>query len=210
MATSETEAFPNRISPRVGWWFLLFGALFLTLSFGITVLTFLPVLREEVKYQTTINTKKPQNETVPVDASFGIVIPKLGANARIIPNVDPYDGTQYQKALAQGVAHARGTVFPGQPGNIFLFSHSSVDFYRATQFNSVFYLIHKLEAGDMIELYYQNRKFTYRVTGKKTVESTAVSYLTTFGSAKTLTLMTCWPPGTALRRLLVFAEITNP
>ena len=195
MATSKKTA--NRL--------IIIGITLIAAALTIVAATFYPAVKEEVRYRLPHS----KESLTPIDPSFGIVIPKLGANARIVANVDPYDSRIYQAALAKGVAHARGTVFPGQPGSIFLFSHSSADFYRATQFNSVFYLINKLESGDEIDLYYQNEKYAYRVTDKKIVEASAVSYLSGRGNGKTLILMTCWPPGTSLKRLLVFAQISE-
>ncbi len=192
----------------VARFFVGLGWLCIFAAFLILGLTYYPILREEFsyRYRQVLGNQKSADIT-PIDSDFGIVIPKLGANARIIANVDAFDSRAYQAALARGVAHARGTVYPGQVGNMFLFSHSSVDFYRATQFNSVFYLLNKLEAGDQIEVYYQNVKYVYQVKDKKIVEGSAVSYLSARGNEKMLTLMTCWPPGTSLRRLMVFAEI---
>jgi len=205
--TSKVTRFSSaaRVFISVGW-----ACIFV--AFLILGLTYYPILREEFLYRyrhvaATVPGSKDTFDATPIDRDFGIVIPKLGANARVIPNVDPYDEKAYQTALAKGVAHARGTAYPGQTGSMFLFSHSSVDFYRATQFNSVFYLLNKLETDDEIDVYYQDAQYTYRVTGKKIVEGSDVSYLSGRGSGKTLILMTCWPPGTSLKRLLVFAEI---
>jgi len=57
---------------------------------------------------------------VPKDTEFGIVIPKIGASAKIFENVDPSNQEEFLPILAQGVAHARGTVFPGIRQYIFL------------------------------------------------------------------------------------------
>lgn len=141
----------------------------------------------------------------PVDEQFGIVIPKIRANAKIIPNVDPYDSRIYQQALTKGVAHAKGSVFPGRVGNMFIFSHSSVNFFDALRYNSVFYLLDKLENGDEIYVYMNATKYIYRVAEKKLVEPNLVSYLTEKTNDKLLTLMTCWPPGTTFKRLIVRA-----
>lgn len=186
----------KRRSKLVDLGLILFG-----LGVGILFLIYLPVAQEEVRFAI-----RPRVALAPIDTTFGIVIPKLGANARIIENVDPFNGKEYQRALTRGVAHAKGTNVPGQNGTIFLFSHSSVDFYRAAQFNSIFYLIHKLEKGDTIELYYKGEKYAYEVTEKKRVKANAVEYLSPPTLGQTLTLMTCWPPGTTLERLLVFAQ----
>ncbi len=184
---------------------ILFWVAGLTCLAGITILllTFGPLATQELRYTAHAVPK----EIVPIDKNFGIVIPRLGANARIIANVDPYDSKAYQYALTKGVAHARGTSVPGAMGNIFLFAHSSENFYDALRYNSVFYLLPKLTAGDKILLYYHGVKFTYTVTGKKFVSSKDVSYLQGESLKSTLTLMTCWPPGTTNQRLLVFASL---
>lgn len=184
---------------------ILLGFAAVAIAAGLTILalTFFPLGREELKYAT----RKSNAPITPIDRDFGIVIPKLGANARVIANVDPFDSRAYQYALTKGVAHARGTSVPGAAGNVFLFAHSSENFYEALQYNSVFYLINKLEKGDEIDLYFHKIKFVYRVTGKQFVNPENVSYLSSKGDPQTLTLMTCWPPGTNIERLLIFAAI---
>jgi sortase A len=144
---------------------------------------------------------------------FGIVIPKIRANAKVINNIDPFNSKEYQWALTKGVAHAKGTAYPGHAGNTFIFAHSSVDWYIANRYNSVFYLLHKLEKGDKIEMYYKKKKYVYEVTVKKYVDASDVSYLNSQNSLNSLntsilTLMTCWPPGTTYKRLIVQAKIS--
>lgn len=187
---------------------IVIGFLSIMVGFVISVAIFYPVITVELNYQldNLQGRLAVKREIQPLDSQFGIVIPKIGANAKIIPNVDPYDENQYQEALTQGVAHARFTVFPGEGGNMFLFAHSSVNFLEAQKYNSIFYLLYKLEKGDEIDLYYNGEKFKYLVTEKKTVGADEVKYLSGDGSKKTVTLMTCWPPGTTYKRLLVIGE----
>lgn len=184
------------------------GIACIALSFAIALSTFWPVIREELGYNITHRLPVLQERNIiPIDRKFGIVIPKIGANATIVPNVNPYDSREYQVALTRGVAHAKGTAKPGGQGNIFLFSHSSVNFYEASRYNSVFYLLSKLEDDDTIVLYFDDAKYSYRVTQTATVSPKAVEYLTDKGNGKeTVTLMTCWPPGTTYKRLIVTAE----
>ena len=176
-------------------------------SILIVVLTVFPVFREEISY--TVRQHTASRPLTPIDTSFGIVIPKIGANARVIANVNPFDAGEYQQALTRGVAHARGSSFPDASGNVFLFSHSSVDFYLATRYNSVFYLINKLTIGDQIDLYYRDVRYVYHVTDKKIVDPHEVSYITNASYGNIVTLMTCWPPGTSLKRLLVIAALST-
>lgn len=180
------------------------GLVFFILGIILFILIFFPVISQEVSYE--INKSKVTQELVPVDKEFGIVIPKIQANSKIIAQVDPYNSFVYQRALTKGVAQAKGTANPDENGNMFLFSHSSVNFYEARMYNSVFYLLSKLEKEDKIDVYFKDKKYSYKVTNKKLVNDTDVSYLTARSKTKTLTLMTCWPPGTSFKRLIVIAE----
>lgn len=194
--------------------FIILGAGSIVIGLIILTLTFYPLIRDEFYYFLRSHQKpslQAQNvkELTPIDSTFGIIIPKLGANARIIPNVDPYDSRVYQKALTRGVAHAKGSAYPGSLGNVFLFAHSSENFYEAMQYNSIFYLINKLEKGDDIYLYHDGRKYTYIVESKKIVGADAIDYLTHPQGTKTVTLMTCWPPGTSFKRLLIIAKLAS-
>jgi LPXTG-site transpeptidase (sortase) family protein len=141
----------------------------------------------------------------PISSQFGIVIPKIGANAAIIPNVDSGNQVEYLAALKAGVAHAKGTVFPGVPGNIYLFAHSTDAFWNVGRYNAVFYLLNKLENGDEIDIFYQGIRHKYRVINILTVDPSQTRYLTQLLSYEQLTLQTCWPPGTTLKRMLVMA-----
>lgn len=163
----------------------------------------------EVNYNINKITQKESPKESPVDENFGIIIPKIRANSKIIANVDPYNEKEYQVALTKGVAHAKGTAFPGQTGNVFIFSHSSENFYEALRYNSIFYLLNKMEKGDEIGIYYKKNKIPYKVVEKKIVDANDVSYLKKNSKKHTLTLMTCWPPGTTLKRLLVIAELPS-
>ncbi len=149
----------------------------------------------------------PQVETLsPIDPEYSLIIPKIAARARILPNVNPADETEYLDKLKYGVAHAAGTYFPGQHGHIFLFAHSTDYVWNIDTYNAVFYLLYKLEEGDEVNIFFRNKRYVYTVTGKKIVDPTDVTYLTNKTNDEFLTLQTCWPPGTTLKRLLVFAK----
>lgn len=141
----------------------------------------------------------------PVDASFSVVIPKVGANSKIIANVDPSNEREYLEDLQQGVAHTLGTSFPGENGHIYLFAHSTDYFWNVGAYNAVFYLLYKLEKGDEVDLFYKGHRYTYSVIGRQIIDPSQVEYLTRKTDKEFLTLQTCWPPGTTLQRLLVFA-----
>lgn len=197
------------------------GGALIALSLIALFLIFYPVIKLELSYRLLGpgkavvallgQTSKGENVISPIDKEFGIVIPKIRANAKIIPSVNPFKEKEYQAALTRGVAHAKGTAFPGEGKNIFLFSHSSVDFYEAAKYNSIFYLLDKLQKDDEIYIFYKSGKYKYKVVDKKIVNAKDVSYLNPIRQSadEQLILMTCWPPGTTLKRLLVIGEVSK-
>lgn len=183
--------------------FIAFGCLLIISSLVLFFYIFAPVAKVEVDYALN----KPKNlEIKPIDKEFGIVIPKIGANAKIVAQVDPYNANIYQVALTKGVAQAKGTSFPDKVGNMFLFSHSSANILEATRYNSVFYLLSKLKKDDEVDVYYKQKKYKYKVSEVKLVDSKEVSYLNPNSESRTLTMMTCWPAGTTYKRLLIIAR----
>lgn len=135
----------------------------------------------------------------------GITIPKIFVDEPVIYNVDPNDPKAYNAALAKGIAHASGTAFPdnGQLG--YYFAHSSTPEFR-NQYNAIFYLLGKLQAGDSVFLWHEGKRYEYAVAW--TLETTAdnVSFLNDTYDKETIVLQTCWPAGTTRGRLLVFAQ----
>lgn len=204
---------------KVGTGLFRAGAALFLFSLILFAFIFAPILHQEVVYRffgsetadrTSIEVSSEDADDgaiVPVDATFGIVVPKIGANAPIVSPVDPADEAAYRRALQSGIAHAEGTPFPGEPGNAFLFAHSSDDFYSQSRYNTVFYLLDKLESGDGFYIVRDGTIYEYRVFDKKTVAPEAVEYLTAVSEESTVTLMTCWPAGTSARRLLVFGVL---
>ncbi len=194
----------------------ILGNVLILASLFILVFTFGPAVKEEARYKVdkVLNVKysldpktgtKEKKLTSP-NTDFSIVIPKIAATAPIIDGVDSQDPKSYLPALMRGVAHAKVTVYPGQNGNTYLFAHSTDAFFNVGRYNAVFYLIGKLENGDEIDVFYKGQKIKYQVYDKKVVEPNDIRYLGDLGIGKTLTLQTCYPPGTTLKRLVVLAK----
>ncbi|MCR4326317.1 MAG: sortase [Candidatus Roizmanbacteria bacterium] len=150
--------------------------------------------------------QQTQEVITPIDTQFSVVIPKISANSRVVKNVDAANYDEYIAALKVGVAHARGTALPGDRGHMYLFAHSTDNFFNVGAYNAVFYLLYKLEKDDAIYIFYNGKKFAYRVTETRIINPDELEYLTRDSSEPFLTLQTCWPPGTTLKRLLVFAQ----
>lgn len=147
-----------------------------------------------------------------VSPHFSVVIPSIDAKSDIVANVNAGDSVEYERALKEGVAHARGTYFPGQGENIFLFSHSTDSPYNYAQYNAVFYLLSKVEVrtenseGDKIVVYFSDKKYVYEVESVHVVDPDDTSWFTKDFGGERLILQTCTPPGTVWKRLIVVAK----
>jgi sortase A len=143
---------------------------------------------------------------VPSDTNFSIAIPKIGASAKVYPNVDPTNSSEFLPILQKGIAHAKGSVFPGFNGNVYLFAHSTDAWWNVGRYNAVFYLLKNLEQGDAITVFFENRRFDYVVDKIVIVDPENTSLIAgTQTGRQQLVLQTCWPPGTTWKRLDVIA-----
>lgn len=143
----------------------------------------------------------------PIDPLFSILIPKLGIDEKVFPNVDPNDPQQYLPVLQQGIAHAKGSVFPGESGTIYLFAHSADNWWDIEHYNAIFYTLNNLSVGDEIAVFFENRRYEYVVSQQIISDPQDVTYLTQqHGGSQQLVLQTCWPPGTTFKRLYVVAK----
>ncbi|MFZ5365904.1 MAG: sortase [Patescibacteria group bacterium] len=178
----------------------------------ISLFIFGPVIKEElgyrfnqwggVRYSLDVSLEFPQSglrPIVPIDKEFGIVIPKIVVNAEIFPEIDPGNPQEFLPILKKGVACAKGSAYPDEEGNVFLFN--------VGRDNAVFFLIGKLEKDDEIDIFYKNKRYKYEVTEKAVVsQEEPGQYVKEHTGGKTLTLQTGYPPGTTLKRLIVIAR----
>lgn len=201
------------------------------ISFALLILSFSlgPVLEQEIAFSLGRSTDKlsqtsdqdfnlkiakaqkileaqKEAQNFGVNSYFSVVIPKISASSNVIANVDPANKSEYLEALKQGVAHAKGTYFPGQTGRIFLFSHSTDSPLNFARYNAVFYLLRKLEAKDEIIVFFADKKYTYEVVDKVITKPGDTSWLKPKEGEEELILMTCDPPGTTWNRLLIIAK----
>lgn len=145
-----------------------------------------------------------------VDKNFGIVIEKLGVNTPIVADVPVTDEKAYMEALKVGVAHASTSDYPSEePGNVYLFAHSALNFWDLGKYAKVFNLLRKLEIGDRIHVFYEGKDFEYEVLARETYKGWNTYPLTRTTIEPLLTLQTCDPPGTTLNRLVVTAKLVS-
>ncbi|MFH1294984.1 MAG: sortase [bacterium] len=201
----------------------------MVVGLGLAAVSLVPYLRDEVWYflkqhkgqQFILADRTGQKDSVfarylsakpitlqPASTDFGLVIEKIGVNAPIVADVTVADESAYHEALKSGVAHAASSAYPSrEPGNVYLFAHSSLAFWQAGKYAQVFNLVRKLEVGDAIHVFYRGDDYVYRAVSKSTYKGFNTYALTRPVIEPLLTLQTCDPPGTALNRLVVTAKL---
>lgn len=193
------------------------GTVFISIGFLMFSLLFGPIIRKRLSYdvatrypilsQKLHHTRNSLNMEAPVSSEFGLVIPKLNINVPVVAEVDSDVPHFYFQKLHDGVAHFKGTAKPNERGNTVIYGHSSsISGVESSPYDFVFVLLDKLTKGDIIELYWHNQPLQYQVKQVVVKDAQAFELLDQTVGAPTVTLLTCWPPGTDLKRLAVVAE----
>ncbi|MDP1808406.1 MAG: class E sortase [Actinomycetota bacterium] len=178
---------------------LLIGAAFLMAAyyFGTNVYTFFVQKDLQTKWRRlTIaaarhDGKEAESTATAGDGMFGrLLIPKLGLDVIVLEGTDP-------ATLTRGPGHIKTTAMPWEGANTAISGHR-------TTYGAPFARLDRLRHGDKIELLTTRGKFIYLVAGSVVVKPTDLSVI---GQAfkNRLTLTTCDPPGSAARRLAVWA-----
>lgn len=102
------------------------------------------------------------------------------------------------------------TALPGQLGNGVIFGHSVLpQFFNPKSYLTIFSTLHRLKQGDEIFIDYDNIRYKYLVEEMYEVTPTDLSVLEQRYDGRYMNLITCSPPGTYLRRLVVKARIVD-
>jgi len=144
-----------------------------------------------------------------------IIIPKIWKN---IPLVDIKNraledsndlNNIFMQELENGVIRYPGSAIPGKDWNAFVFGHSSNFPWIKWDYNDVFALLDNVVFDDEIIVYYNQKKYKYIVKEKSVITPGDTSILERDNNKAEITLMTCWPIGTTLNRLIVTAELVE-
>jgi LPXTG-site transpeptidase (sortase) family protein len=140
-----------------------------------------------------------------------VIIPKLNLEIPLDFSANTIDEKQIENGLDNGIIHYPTTVLPGQNGNTAFFGHSSNNIFNPGKYKFAFVLLHELVPGDTFYLSYKGTLYAYTVYDKQVVDPTNVSVLNNVpGKSATAVLITCDPPGTSLKRLVVWGEQISP
>ena len=150
------------------------------------------------------------NQSDAVGPENKIIIPKLNVEVPVVFDAASIEEKDIQKSLEGGVVHYPITENPGELGNGVIVGHSSNNILNKGKYKFAFLMLKKLEAGDTFFINYNSKRYVYKVYESKIVEPTDVSVLEDTDRPATMTLITCDPPGTSIKRLIVRGEQVSP
>lgn len=161
--------------------------------------------QEEVDY-TQVSNWFPEAPKLPPLPSkithYTLSVPKLKISDAIVQ----IGGEDLKKSLIQ----YEGTAFPGQFGNTVIFGHSVLpQFFNPKNYLTIFSTLPTLKPKDEIIVDFDGVRYKYVIEQMIEVSPSDISILEQRYDDSYLTLITCVPPGTYLRRLAVKAKLSK-
>lgn len=112
--------------------------------------------------------------------------------------------------LMQSLVQYPGTSLPGQYGNTVVFGHSVLpQFFNPKNYKTIFSTLPTLKEGDEIFINFDGILYRYEVIGLREVSQEDATVLEQHYDGEYLSLITCVPPGTYLRRLVVTGKLVR-
>lgn len=134
--------------------------------------------------------------------SYSLSIPSLGIADSIVALRD--------EDLTKHLVQYPQTALPGEIGSPVIFGHSTLpQFFDPKKYTTIFSTLPKVKVGSDIFITYDGVEYTYRITKTFEVKPNELWVLRQDYSNKTLKIITCVPPGTTLRRLVVEGKLIN-
>ncbi len=139
-----------------------------------------------------------------------LTIPSVGISAPIVESKDNTE-KEFQEALKTGVVHYPGTAQVGELGNAYIFGHSSDLTFKSGDYKTIFAPLPDIKKdAEILVTNGSGQQFRYVVFEQFVTKSDDVQLLSqdTKGE-KILTLQTSYPIGTALKRYIVKAKLSQ-
>jgi len=134
--------------------------------------------------------------------SYEISIPAINIQRATVSTTD--------NDLAKHLVNYQGTGIPGKNGNAVIFGHSTLpQLFNPKDYKTIFANTYKLKDGDTIYVIINNITYTYKIFKIVIVDPDDSSALVQNYDDSYLTLVTCTPPGTIWKRLVIKAKLVE-
>ena len=148
------------------------------------------------RFNPNYSGQKGQTDT----PSYAISIPKINIKDASVSTVDT--------DLTKHLVNYQGTSIPGKNGNAVIFGHSTLpQLFNIKDYKTIFANAYKLKNGDSIYVLINGVTYTYKIFKTVVVDPSDTSALQQDYDNSYLTLVTCTPPGTIWKRLVVKARL---
>lgn len=154
--------------------------------------------------QNELFTKPQKADEVPLNIpdTYLMSIPSLGVIDATVSLKD--------EDLAKHLVQFPQTALPGQYGSPVVFGHSTIpSFFDPQKYTTIFSYLPKVKIGSDIFTKFNGEDYTYRISKIYEVKPNELWVLKQNYSEKTIKVITCVPPGTTLRRLVVEGTLIN-
>ena len=133
-------------------------------------------------------------------STYSLTIPKLKIEKALVSTTND--------DLSQSLVHYGGSGIPGNPGNAVVFGHSTLpQLFNPKNYKTIFATLHTLKVGDEIFIEYDGIVYKFVIASRKIIDPTDTSVLAQDIDGSFLTLITCTPPGTYWKRLVLKAKL---
>lgn len=141
-----------------------------------------------------------KGNSAPKVTLYTIAIPKLQITSALVSTVDTN--------LAAHLVNFAGTAVPPDRGNAVIFGHSTLpQLFDPNNYKTILADAYKLSDGDVFIVSVNNKRYTYVIQSIIVVEPDDTSVFTQSYDASYITLITCTPPGTIWKRLVIRAKL---
>ena len=100
---------------------------------------------------------------------------------------------------------------PGEKGAVVVLGHSTYAGWPDIDYSNIFNKLNQLKKEDEIAIYYNQKKYIYKVFDKKIfLSKNKKQILSSLDKNRPiLVLLTCWPLGSNNKRLAILAQLNN-
>lgn len=133
-------------------------------------------------------------------STYTISIPKIDLENAVVSTLDT--------DLTNHLVHFPGTAIPPSKGTAAVFGHSTLpQLFDRQNYKTIFAKIHSVTIGDTILAAVNDTLYTYKIFDIQITDPEDSSYLTQSYDASYLYIITCTPPGTTWKRLIIKSRL---
>ena len=147
-----------------------------------------------------LNFGKLANAKTPKISSYNLSIPKIEIENAVVSTIDNNVGSH--------LVNYQGTSIPGDAGNAVIFGHSTLpQLFNPKDYKTIFANVYKLKNGDSIYAIVNGVSYLYKIFSISVVDPSDTNAFSQSFDNSYITLVTCTPPGTVWKRLIIKAGL---